>query len=326
MKQCERCKIQIPDDFTNLLCYQCYDQLEQEREKKKKEEEEERKAMSMETIYAQHDIISGERKYSEDKSSYIKSETYQENVEKDDKPQWTANVIQFDKTGKLLWIPTRFMYTYIKDYCIQKVLDHPQYPKFIWKPKIVDVGCGSGIGSNVLSQEGDFVWGIDKNEKSILFAKEAFERQKNNIYYSNQLSFDRIDIMEDTREFLKFDIVVAIEIIEHIKDDKKFLERIISKFTKRTKKGEVDRELATEFFISTPNRNNDDIRKDHPHNIYHVREYTSGEYWNLLSEFFENIEFMNAKGEQIKREEYNTTTHTPILAKCSIPKIPLNRI
>ncbi|MEK6884500.1 MAG: hypothetical protein AABY22_33015, partial [Nanoarchaeota archaeon] len=103
-KFCERCKKEIPEDFQNLLCYQCYEKLETEREQKKKEEEEERKTMNMESIYAQHDVISGTRKYSEDKSSYIRDENYKENMEKEDKPQWTANVIQFDKTGKLLWI------------------------------------------------------------------------------------------------------------------------------------------------------------------------------------------------------------------------------
>ena len=195
---------------------------------------------------------------------------------------------------------------------MEKVQKHPQYPKFIWKPKIVDVGCGSGIGANVLSQEADFVWGIDKNATSVNFAKEAFTRVKNGIYYSSQLTYDNIDIMEDNRETLKFDIVTAIEIIEHIEDFRGFLERIITKFDKRKP------EDPTEYFISTPNRNNRIIQDNQPKNPYHVREWTSEEFYNVLSEFFGKIEFMTAKGVPIEGYE---TQHTPLLAKCYEPKI-----
>jgi intein/homing endonuclease len=172
--------------------------------------------------------------------------------------------------------------------------------------------CGSGVGSNVLSQEADFVWGIDKNAMSVKFAKEAFERVKNGIYYSSQLTYDNIDIMEDNREVMKFDVVVAIEIIEHIADHRGFLERLIKKFDKR------DADDPTEYFISTPNRNNKSIQDDHPKNPFHVKEWTSEEFYNVLSEFFGSIEFMNAKGEPI---EGYSTTHTPLLARCKYPKI-----
>jgi len=186
------------------------------------------------------------------------------------------------------------MYTYIKDYCIEKIKEHPQYPKYLWKPKIVDVGCGSGCGSNVMSQEADFVWGIDKDPESIAFAKEVFTRVKNGLYYSSQVSFDRIDIIEDTREFMEFDIVVAIEIIEHIYDYKKFLYNITTKFAKK-------------------------IKDDQPHNKWHVREWTGNEFYNVLSEYFNDIEFLTAKGVPIN--DPKTTTHTPLLAICRNPKI-----
>lgn len=167
------------------------------------------------------------------------------------------------------------------------------------------------MGSNIVSQEADFVWGIDKNAKSIAFAKQCFERVKNGIYYSSEVKFDEFDILHDTRETMKFDVVVAIEIIEHISDYKKFLETIVNKFDAKNPN------TPTTYFISTPNRNNAHIGKEKPSNPYHTREWTSEEYWDVLSEYFGEIQFRNSKGIATER----STIHTPLLAECRGAKI-----
>ena len=249
---------------------------------------------------------------------------YVENPEMDDKNQILANLAQFiyshdpakKRAGKLLWYPQRNMYTFIRNYARSKIMSHPQYPKQIWKPHIVDVGCGSGVGSNVISQEAHFVWGIDKNEWSIEFAREAFTRERNNIYYSGQVTFDVFDIMVDTRQIAQFDFVVAIEVVEHIKDINKFL-NACKRFTRLDKKRSCYVPNATEFFFSTPNRNFHKIRKDRPENIYHVREYTSQEIVSLLQKHFEGVELMNQKGELIP---VDTVVDEVVLAKCRYPK------
>ena len=204
------------------------------------------------------------------------------------------------------------MYNYVKNYCMKKAMSHPQYPKYLWKPKIVDVGCGSGVGANIMSQEADFVWGIDKNEMSIEFAQEAFTREKNGEYYSSQLTFDVIDLAGDPRQFMAFDIVTAIEIVEHVWDVNGFLNQL-KRFAKKTKNGEVIKEQPTEFFISTPNRNNQKIRKDRPENPFHVREWTSQEYKALLQKHFERVELMNDKGEPVGDD----CADQVVFAKCS---------
>lgn len=312
MKQCDVCKNEIPEDFGNLLCLECYDKQVKEIEQRKADEEEERKKMGMEAIAPTNAPKTEPEKATKPTKNGITEPEYKENPQMDDKPQWEANIVQFAKSKILLWKAQRWMYTHIKDYMLEKVMEHPQYPKYIWKPKVVDVGSGIGVGSNIMSQEADMVWGIDKNEMSVEFAQQAFTRTKNNIYYSSQVTFDRIDIIKDTREFLKFDIVVGIEIIEHIDDYKLFLETIIKKFDKKKEGYE-----ATEYFISTPNRNNKNILNDHPQNKYHVREWTQEEFVAVLSEYFENVEIMNAKGEPVG----DKNDHTPILAKCSGVKV-----
>jgi len=231
MKICQVCLKAIPDEYKNLLCMDCYTKQSKEVEQKKADEKADRdkmKATPKDLKEAKHASLSNLEPV-KDRST---PQEYTENPEMGDKPQWEANIVQFAKSGQLLWKQTRTMYEFIKNYMIRRVMEHPQYPKFVWKPTIVDVGCGCGAGANILSQEADFVWGIDKNEKSIQFAQEAFTRHKNGIYYSSQLSFDQLDILKDTRQFMMFDIVVAIEIIEHINDYNTFLKQIV-RFAKK---------------------------------------------------------------------------------------------
>lgn len=320
MKQCQVCLKEIPDNYGNLLCMDCYNKQSKEIEEKKVAEAEEKAKVDRDTILQSKEAKNASMDDLEPIKGGVRDPNYKANPEMPDKPQWEANIVQFAKSGQLLWKQTRTMYTFVKDYLMRKVMEHPQYPKFIWKPTVVDVGCGCGCGSNILSQEADFVWGIDKNEKSVKFAQEAFARQKNGVYYNSQVSFDRIDMVNDEREFMVFDFVVAIEIIEHIDDYDKFLKNII-RFAKKKNETYNVASGPTEFFISTPNRNNDHIRKGGPYNKYHVREWTSGEFLAILKEKFERVEFFNSAGVPIPPEEYETTTHTCLLAKCSLPKI-----
>ena len=291
-KKCDVCGKELPEDYVNALCDLHYKEQVEEIARVAKMAEEEK---------AEHAKFEG--------PETVGSEGYTENPQKDDKPQWMANIKQFDKSDMMLWYATRYMYEFIRVYSREKAAKHPQWPKYRWFPDIVDVGCGSGVGSNVMSQDANFVWGIDKNAKSIKFAKECFNRDKNKIYYSSQVSFDEIDIIEDKREFMTFDLVVAIEIIEHIDDYKTFLKKVIELGHKEG--GGI---YPTEWFISTPNRNHKSITKDHPNNAYHVREWRSEEFYEALSPYFKSIEFLTAKGVPI---EGYSTNHTPILARCS---------
>jgi 2-polyprenyl-3-methyl-5-hydroxy-6-metoxy-1,4-benzoquinol methylase len=311
-KKCEICGKEVPDDFANLLCQDCYLKIEEDKKQKETEEKE---------IKESQKSPEQKREEIQDKTNWhpvqgIQDQNYKINEERDDKEQWATNVSQFNHSGKWLWTDTRNMYEYIKTWCIEHIQEHPQYgtdkynPKFIWKPKIVDVGCGTGAGSNILSQEADFIWGIDKNSNSIKLARELFTRLKNGFYYSSQVSFDQIDIITEPREarnFMKFDVVVAIEIIEHISDATLFLNKIVACFDKDKAGYE-----ATTYFISTPNRNSDKINKITPKNGYHVREWTSQEFYNFLSGFFSSVELLDTKGNKVEID----TKITPIMAKC----------
>ena len=341
-KKCERCNVPIPDDYQNLLCHDCYDAVTLEHELRDKEVKEQRRgeikknpdAPTNSRNIAQEAPVAPKTGSDEEKEQKttntppdskfgILDPNYQENEEKDDKDQILANLAQFIYThnpekkgkGKLLWYPTRNMYNFIKNQCIKKAQEHAQFDKQIWKPNIVDVGCGSGVGSNILSQEAHFLWGIDKNQWSIEFAQEAFTREKNGIYYSSQATFDVFNVMEDTRQVMQFDMVVAIEVIEHIYDTDKFI-KSLHRFAKKNKRGDVHVKNPTEFYISTPNRNSKKIQKDKPANLFHVREWTSQEFKGLLGKYFEQVELFDNTGKPVKDDCVDDL----VLAKCVHPK------
>ena len=244
-------------------------------------------------------------------------ENYKENGEMDYTKynQWWKNVESFRDSGHFIHPVNRKIYEFIRTWCRDYVVNHPQYPKFKWKPKIIDVGCGSGLGTNILSQEGEFVWGIDVNPQSIAFAQEVFTRYRNNIYFTPELQYEVIDVKTEDREIQAFDVVACIELIEHIDDYEKVLE-FLKKRCKKSKGGQyLEPHDATVVFISTPNRNNGKAGTETPVIKKHVREWTPAELYEILTKHFKYVTIMNEEGEL---RELNMTDDT-MLFKCETP-------
>ncbi len=295
-KKCDRCSASIPDEFQNALCLDCYNIVAQENEAKKKMVAEELKSANIPLPEELH------QKEAQPHSP-ISDPNYKPNPLAEDIDMVERNYIQYQKTGKWLWGPTKGMYEFIRNSFIDIVKSHPQYPKFIWKPLVCDIGMGSGLGSNILSQEADFVWGIDKDEKAVKFATELFARTKNNIYYTPEIRFDVIDIENPPPNVdMQFDTAVAIEILEHLQDPEcllRFIKHIL-----------YPHGIA---WISTPNRANPHIGQEHPKNKFHTMELTSQEFMAVLKKYFKDVQFYNSIGEPCGED----TTHTPLLALCS---------
>ena len=75
--------------------------------------------------------------------------------------------------------------------------------------KILDIGCGGGLLSEPLSRLGATVTGIDASDRNIKIAKKHLEKSKLDIdYYCS--SPDKFVAKE------KFDVVLNMEIVEHV--------------------------------------------------------------------------------------------------------------
>lgn len=129
---------------------------------------------------------------------------------------------------------------------------------------IIEAGCGIGVGTCMLSTKNRIV-GTDKSQQQISFAIEMYPLCR----------FDLWDIIE--WPYLekaggdivpKFpDVVVAVEVIEHVKDFQTALDNLLAS--------------GEEAYVSTPNRNNSDLGQTRPINDLHVREFTPKEFVGL---------------------------------------------
>ena len=97
---------------------------------------------------------------------------------------------------------------YIKDTIIEKFGNKSE--KLPLKDiKILDIGCGGGLLSEPLSRLGATVTGIDASERNIKIAKIHLEKSKLDIQY--YCSSPEKFVTEE-----KFDVVLNMEIVEHV--------------------------------------------------------------------------------------------------------------
>ncbi len=82
---------------------------------------------------------------------------------------------------------------------------------FLKDLKILDIGCGGGLISEPLARLGGEVTGIDASEKNIKVAKLHSKKNNLNINYLNKSP-------EQLNDSEKFDIVLNLEIVEHVEN------------------------------------------------------------------------------------------------------------
>ena len=83
---------------------------------------------------------------------------------------------------------------------------------------ILDIGCGGGLLSEPMSRLGGNVTGIDASEKNIISAKiHAKENNLNISYFCNS--------PENFKSNKKYDLVLNMEIVEHVEDVNFFIKK-----------------------------------------------------------------------------------------------------
>ena len=99
---------------------------------------------------------------------------------------------------------------YIKD----NIIDHfnlNNKNKPLNKINILDIGCGGGLLSEPMSRLGANVVGIDASEKNIKIAKMHAKKNNLKIEYKNTSP-------ENLKTNKKFDVILNMEIVEHVED------------------------------------------------------------------------------------------------------------
>jgi len=136
--------------------------------------------------------------------------------------------------------------------------------------KILDLGCNTGYGSEILFNSAKKVVGVDFSENAISTA--------NNQYGHLGINFKLIDGKQLPFEDNEFNMIVSCQVIEHIVDYKVYI-------------NELKRVLSPNGIVifTTPNAL---LRLDpgmKPWNKFHVCEFNHSELDSLLNTFFSEV-------------------------------------
>jgi len=143
---------------------------------------------------------------------------------------------------------------------------------------VLEVGCGEGRGIDWMIGRAKTFTAIDKIGSVIEALKKKYPQGK--FFYGN---IPPLAVFQDQ----SFDRVVSFQVIEHIQDDRLFLNEIF----RILKPGGI-------ALLTTPNR-----VKSLTRNPWHVREYTAGELSALAKTIFPRVE-MNGIGGNDKVKQY----------------------
>ena len=159
-----------------------------------------------------------------------------------------SEIEKFSKIAKEWWDPAGKFKPLHKfnpcriDYIRKKIINHfaiiSDNLKCLNNLNIIDIGCGGGLVSEPMAKLGANVTAIDASEKNIKIAQA--HAQESNL----KIDYKAAAIEELPKKYHnKFDVVLALEIIEHVDDVSLF----VSELKKLVKKDGI-------IFIATINR------------------------------------------------------------------------
>ncbi len=138
-----------------------------------------------------------------------------------------AEVARFEKIARTWWDPTGPMRTlhkfnpvrlaYIRDQAARHFGRDPLSGSPLDGLSLIDVGCGGGVLSEPLSRLGADVIGLDPAPTNIAVARQHAEKSALSIDYREE----RIEDVVARGE--RFDIVTAMEVVEHVSDVRAFV-------------------------------------------------------------------------------------------------------
>jgi 2-polyprenyl-3-methyl-5-hydroxy-6-metoxy-1,4-benzoquinol methylase len=136
--------------------------------------------------------------------------------------------------------------------------------------RVIDMACGEGYGSEVLSRSAASVVGVDANPEAHDHARLRYTRQN--------LTFER-GMVENHGEAGAFDVVVFLQTIEHVQDPAEVLRHFRSLLAP-----------GGALYLSTPNvltlAPPGAAKSDNP---WHVKEYRAAEFEQLCREVFAQV-------------------------------------
>lgn len=183
--------------------------------------------------------------------------------------------------GRELFLQHRGRYLFASPYVSRKI--------------VLDIACGSGFGSEILSQKAKKVVGVDISWEAIQYCKTHYKKPN--------LSFIQMDCNSFAFPASTFDTIVSFETLEHLQDVDVFFK-------------ELRRVLKKDglLIMSTPNQEIFSIYTKGGKNPFHVKEFNEDEFKKLIGTYFELIDLFGQK--------YFAKKDVPLLAEYTTKQIP----
>ena len=140
--------------------------------------------------------------------------------------------------------------------------------------EVLDVGCGEGFGTVMLSATAVRVLGVDYSAEAVAAAAAAYQQPG--------LEFRQLDVYALPSLGLRFDLITNFQVIEHLPDPARFLTVV---------RGGLKPDGL--FMLTTPNRLS--TVSENPH---HLREYIADELEALLQPVFGTVEIASMVGNE----------------------------
>jgi 2-polyprenyl-3-methyl-5-hydroxy-6-metoxy-1,4-benzoquinol methylase len=142
--------------------------------------------------------------------------------------------------------------------------------RYVEGKNVIDIGCGTGYGSKILSGKAGHVLAIDRDPEALRYCTEHFQGQN--------LEF-RIGDAEHLQADRLFDVAVTFQVIEHLADTGAYI-RLLKTLVK---KGGI-------ILITTPNVK---VRQAGVvTNPFHVNEMTCDQFSGLLQKHFSSFQIL----------------------------------
>ncbi|HEY5850762.1 MAG TPA: class I SAM-dependent methyltransferase [Lysobacter sp.] len=146
--------------------------------------------------------------------------------------------------------------------------------------RVLDLGCGSGYGAQMLAETAADVVGVDVSSEAIAYA--ASHHSAPNLSHRLIVAGERLPFADAS-----FDVVVSFQVIEHVWEDAAYVQ-------------EARRMLRPggQLVMITPDRRHRLLPGQRPWNRWHVREYGAAGFRALIesSGFNVKLRFMTASG------------------------------
>jgi SAM-dependent methyltransferase len=123
---------------------------------------------------------------------------------------------------------------------------------------VLDIGCGYGYGSNLLSKSARSVTGLDYHPPAIAFARENYGAGAENLRYLEHNANNPLPFVDDS-----FDLIVSSEVLEHVENQEGLIREV-----RRVCRSGGRAIIKTPNIVSDPNNTN-----PHHEHVFSLEEY-----------------------------------------------------